>query len=64
VAIAVADGHLTVEVRDDGIGGADAHAAGGLAALDDRAAALGGTLEVASPPAGGTTLTARLRLPA
>jgi PAS domain S-box-containing protein len=57
------DGHLTIQVSDDGIGGASTHAAGGLAALTDRVAALDGTLELTMPSSGGTTLTARLPLP-
>jgi len=55
-------GHLTIEVSDDGVGGADTHPGGALAALTDRIAALGGTLEVTSPPSGGTKLHARLPL--
>jgi PAS domain S-box-containing protein len=56
------DGHLTIQVSDNGIGGASTHAAGGFAALTDRVAALDGTLEVTRPSSGGTTLTARLPL--
>lgn len=62
VTTVVDDGHVTIEVRDDGIGGADRAAVNGLAALSDRVAALDGTLEVTSPPWRGTTLTARLPL--
>lgn len=62
VTTVVDDGHLTIEVSDDGIGGVDARAAGGLAALTDRVAALDGTLEVGSSPSRGTTLTAHLPL--
>jgi PAS domain S-box-containing protein len=51
------DGGLRVEVRDDGPGGA-APDGGGLRGLDDRVAALGGRLEVHSPPGVGTTLLA------
>jgi hypothetical protein len=58
----VSDGHLTIEVSDDGVGGAGTHADGALAALNDRIAALGGTLEVTSPPSRGTRLEARLPL--
>jgi len=61
VKIAVSDGRLAVQVSDDGSGGADT-TAGGLAGLRDRIAALDGTLEVNSPPSGGTTLTARIPL--
>jgi GAF domain-containing protein len=54
------DGALTLEVRDDGIGGVDATRGSGILGLTDRAEALGGTISIASPPRGGTTLTVRL----
>jgi PAS domain S-box-containing protein len=54
---------LTVEVRDDGVGGAQASDGSGLPGLDDRVAALDGTLELSSPPGGGTLLRARIPLP-
>jgi signal transduction histidine kinase len=53
---------LTVEVRDDGIGGADEEGSG-LRGLADRIEALGGTLALESPPGRGTRLLARLPLP-
>ncbi|MFZ0091523.1 MAG: PAS domain S-box protein [Solirubrobacteraceae bacterium] len=56
------DGHLTIQVSDNGVGGPGTHAAGGLAALTDRVAALDGTLEVTRTSSRGTTLTARLPL--
>jgi PAS domain S-box-containing protein len=55
----VVDGMLQVEVRDDGIGGADPSGRG-LVGIKDRATALGGRLSVESPAGGGTVLTARL----
>ncbi len=51
---------LVVHVSDDGEGGADVSAGSGLRGLDDRLAAIGGTLRIDSPPGGGTTLTASL----
>jgi PAS domain S-box-containing protein len=51
---------VTVEVADDGVGGADMAAGSGLRGLDDRAAALCGELSVTSPPGGGTTIRAVL----
>jgi signal transduction histidine kinase len=51
------DGELvTVDVTDDGIGGADAARGSGLRGLADRVAALEGTLSVESPPGRGTHL--------
>ena len=55
---------LSVEVVDDGVGGADPAKGSGLRGLTDRLEALGGTLEVESPPGGGTRLTAELPLDA
>lgn len=49
-----------VEFADDGIGGADPSAGSGLSGLADRVEALGGRLRVASPPYGGTVVTAEL----
>jgi signal transduction histidine kinase len=54
------DGHVRVEVADDGVGGADPRTGSGLAGLVDRVAALGGELEVESPPGGGTTIRAEI----
>jgi signal transduction histidine kinase len=52
-----ADGEeLTVEVRDDGRGGADPGAGSGLIGLTDRVEALGGRLAVSSPPRAGTAV--------
>ena len=56
---APSNGELTVEVGDDGVGGAQDAGGSGLRGLGDRVAALDGTLEVESPPGGGTTLRAR-----
>jgi signal transduction histidine kinase len=54
------DGRVLVEVTDDGVGGADPARGSGLRGLLDRVSALGGTLEVDSPPGGGTTLRAAI----
>jgi signal transduction histidine kinase len=57
-----ADGDtLVVEIRDDGIGGADVEG-DGLLGLRDRSTALGGRLSIKSPPGEGTVLTAVLPL--
>jgi signal transduction histidine kinase len=54
---------LHVEVRDDGVGGARLNAGSGLLGLHDRAAAMGGELNVESPPRRGTTIVATLPVP-
>jgi signal transduction histidine kinase len=57
---------LSVEISDDGRGGALPGASpgtgSGLAGLDDRVAALGGSLSVESTPGSGTTVRATLPL--
>jgi signal transduction histidine kinase len=50
------DAIMQLAIRDDGIGGADPRHGSGLVGLSDRIEALGGTLEVTSPPGSGTTL--------
>jgi signal transduction histidine kinase len=60
VSLRLAGGRAVIEVRDDGIGGADPSAGSGLRGIADRVAALDGQLEVDSPPGGGTVLRARL----
>jgi signal transduction histidine kinase len=50
------DAIMQLAIRDDGIGGADPRHGSGLVGLSDRIEALGGTLEVTSPPGNGTTL--------
>jgi signal transduction histidine kinase len=54
------DGHATIEVADDGIGGADEALGSGLRGLADRIEALDGTLRVESPAGEGTTIVAEL----
>jgi signal transduction histidine kinase len=49
-----------IEIRDDGVGGADEAAGTGLQGLADRVAALDGTLRILSPPGAGTVVTAEL----
>jgi signal transduction histidine kinase len=60
VRIARASGYAVVEVRDDGVGGADPADGTGLRGLADRLAALDGRLEVHSPPGEGTTVRAEV----
>ncbi|MBL7549488.1 hypothetical protein I6A60_16620 [Frankia sp. AgB1.9] len=54
------DDELVLNVRDDGIGGAQLSAGSGLRGLADRVGALGGQLRLESPAGAGTTLTVRL----
>lgn len=56
VDVSLDDDRLTVEVSDDGTGGANLESGGGLQGLADRLSALGARLEVVSPPGGGTTV--------
>ncbi len=57
VELSLEDDRLRVQVRDDGVGGADPSTGTGLRGLRDRVDALDGALEVESPPGGGTTVT-------
>ena len=56
------NGCAIVDVRDDGVGGADAAGGSGLRGLGDRVGALDGTLEVESPHGAGTLIRARIPL--
>jgi len=60
VAIGRRGDRLVVEVSDNGIGGADADRGTGLHGLSDRAAALGGWMQVVSPVGGPTTIVVEL----
>jgi signal transduction histidine kinase len=60
VEIGRSNGSLVVEVRDDGVGGADPGRGSGLRGLSDRVAALDGRLELDSPPQGGTRVRCEL----
>jgi signal transduction histidine kinase len=60
VSLARAGNRLVVEVRDDGIGGADVARGSGLQGLRDRVAGLGGTMYVISPAGGPTTISVEL----
>jgi signal transduction histidine kinase len=62
IEVAESDGSLRMCVRDDGRGGADFSRGSGLVGLRDRAEALGGHLELHSPPGTGTTLDITLPL--
>jgi len=60
VAVRQSGDSVVVEVRDDGVGGADPSVGSGLLGLADRVGALGGTFDVDSPPGRGTTVAAKL----
>ena len=62
VAVSKHDGRLTLEISDDGVGGADMEAGTGLRGLADRLEAIEGHLEITSAPGGGTTLRATMPL--
>jgi signal transduction histidine kinase len=62
VTARIQDGTLAVEVRDDGVGGAQPGGSG-LIGLADRLATLDGELRIESPPDGGTLVTAAIPLP-
>jgi signal transduction histidine kinase len=55
-------GVLAIDVRDDGVGGADPASGTGLIGLLDRVEAADGTLTVTSPAGRGTTVQAELPL--
>jgi signal transduction histidine kinase len=61
VTARVHDGALHLEIRDDGIGGADPDGSG-LVGMDDRVTTLGGRLTIESPAGDGTLVTATLPL--
>jgi len=56
VDVGATDDALRLLVRDDGVGGADPSRGSGLIGLSDRVAAVGGRIEITSPPGGGTSL--------
>ncbi len=62
VAVTARDGRVRVEIKDDGVGGADPGRGSGLRGLADRVETIGGTLQVASAPGQGTLLAAEIPL--
>jgi signal transduction histidine kinase len=56
VIVSVRPGRLSIEISDDGVGGASAEGGSGLQGLADRLSALGARLEIESPPGRGTTI--------
>jgi signal transduction histidine kinase len=63
VRVAAEHDRYTIEVRDDGIGGAEARLeTSGLIGLRDRIGALKGAMQISSPASSGTTLRAWIPL--
>ena len=65
IALSAGDGHMTVEISDDGAGfdplAAEARASRwGMTTMRERAEAAGGRLDIASRPGSGTVLRARV----
>jgi signal transduction histidine kinase len=60
VAVTRENGRAVIEVRDDGVGGADPRSGSGLRGIADRVAALDGRLHVDSPVGGGTVVRAEI----
>ncbi|MFD4420705.1 sensor histidine kinase [Agromyces sp. NPDC058484] len=58
----VFDHELQLVVRDNGTGGASLDRGTGMLGIVDRVDAVGGTIELESPPGAGTTLTIRIPL--
>jgi signal transduction histidine kinase len=59
VRVTSSGGRLAIEVRDDGVGGADSTGSG-ISGLRDRIEALGGQMQLTSPDGRGTNLQATL----
>jgi signal transduction histidine kinase len=62
VVLRIDDEAVTLDVADDGAGGADLAGGSGLAGLVDRLEAIGGTLAVDGEPGRGSRVTARAPL--
>ena len=60
VTVVRSNGHVDVQVSDDGVGGADPAHGSGLRGLSDRVAALDGRLELTSADGNGTTVKATI----
>jgi signal transduction histidine kinase len=60
VCISRSNGVLSVEIADDGVGGAQLHEGSGLSGLSDRVEALGGRLRIRSPLGEGTRVFAEI----
>ena len=56
------DATVVLSIDDDGVGGAEPGHGSGLVGLKDRIEAVGGTIDVVSPPGEGTSLLVRIPL--
>jgi signal transduction histidine kinase len=63
VRVSRADGTVTVDVADDGVGGADSTRGTGLRGLAARVQAIDGRMDIESPPHRGTRITAEFPVP-
>jgi signal transduction histidine kinase len=62
VELRVEERTLRLAVHDDGVGGADPSRGSGLVGLRDRVEALGGSIDISSPPGRGTHVVVELPL--
>jgi signal transduction histidine kinase len=60
IGVARANGHVVVEIADDGVGGADTERGSGLRGLADRVEALDGRMRVWTPRGHGTRVRAEI----
>ena len=56
IELTVQDATIRLSIRDDGKGGADPDRGSGLLSVKDRVEALGGNLQITSPPGSGTSI--------
>ena len=59
IEISARKGGARLSIRDDGVGGAEPECGSGLIGLRDRVEALGGSIEITSPPGHGTCIAAQ-----
>ncbi len=64
VGVEAQNGHVVIQVADDGVGGADPEGGSGLRGLADRVSALDGRLSVETEPGAGTRVVAEIPLTA
>jgi signal transduction histidine kinase len=62
IVVGERDNCLHLSICDDGVGGVDTTHGSGVIGLRDRAEALGGSIELSSPPGEGTKIAVRLPL--